>query len=517
MMRLGKWQVLACTIAVLLAAGAGCSSDIGRPEAVTLHIVLPGSRPERMDAVIAEAERRMKNSLNVKLDIEFVAWPDLAQKTELLLTTGAEVDLIFDAPWLHLNRMAGAGYYEPLERLLQQYGSELVRTRPETMWEANKIDGRIMAIPLGAYQSGTPSSNHSYLVRRDLREKLGIPPISSYEELVAFEYAVKESFPGMVPFSSNTAGDSGEASIRLRFDYDTHIRSTHALGQSAVLYYKNNDGKVYNLFDRMEPLFWEYVLHARKLYLDGIIDPDIMATRSDYDLLTKGGQAVSTSNDFGVPSQLQRQLEANVPGAKLEAVTFYRFTPGSNVSNFVQGNFIAVPASSRKKEKAVAFLNWANRKDNYDLLAYGIEGEDWEDAGEGLYMPIGTGYSWFPYAWIWNPAHDRLNVSQDADSIRANRFIKDGGHFKRDRLTGFSFDSSPVASELLQYQRLENRYYSVLVNGAAEPEQLWAAFKSEAGLYAKRIQTELQRQIDEFLSGRAAEPPNDNNGSGYDE
>ncbi|AJY77950.1 hypothetical protein VN24_22600 [Paenibacillus beijingensis] len=497
-------RVLAAASIFLLIAVTGCAPAPEAPDRATLRIVIPGERPQRMDAVIEEAERRMKGGLNVRLDVEFVPWSDLAQRTQLLLKTGQPVDLIFDAPWLHLNQMASAGYYEPLDDLLKRYGPEIIRTRPRNMWEANTVGGRIMAIPLGAYQSGTPSNNHTYLVRQDIREKLGIPPIRTYEELVAFEYGVKEHMPGIVPFSTNTAGDTGEASFRFRFHYDAYIRSTPALGQSVVLYYKNDDGRVYNLFERMEPVFWEYVLYARKLYLDGIIDPDIMAAKGSYNLLKSGKQAVGTSNDFGVSGDLQFELAKRVPGAKLEAVTFYRFSPGIHLSNFVQGNFIAVPASSKNKELAIRFLDWANRKENYELLAYGIEGEDWEDAGEGLYRPLGDGYPWFPFAWIWNPEHDRLDATQGEEALRANRFIMDSGNFRRDKLTGFSFDSSPVEGELTQYLMLEARYYGVLMNGAADPDRIWNEFKAEAGTYVKSIQVELQRQIDAFL---ASPPP----------
>ena len=49
-------------------------------EEVTLKIMIPGDRPSDMDLVIAEAEKRMKDTINVKLDVVFVPWSDLAQR-----------------------------------------------------------------------------------------------------------------------------------------------------------------------------------------------------------------------------------------------------------------------------------------------------------------------------------------------------------------------------------------------------------------------------------------------------
>lgn len=516
--RMGKaWLLLVVLMLVLSACaadqggGSASSGETSKPaedpgaaeneplEPVTLKIMIPGDRPKSMDAVVAEAEKRMAGTLNVKLDVQFIPWSDIDQKTKLVLSTGQEADLIFDAPWLHLNEMVE--FYEPLDQLLQQYGPDVLNTRPANMWEANKISGNIVGIPLGAFQSGTPSSNHTYLVRKDIREKLGIAPIRSYEDLVKFMYAVKEKEPSIIPFStSNSAASMSEATFRFQYDYETHLRTTHALGQSLVLHYKNNDGKVYNLFDEMDPKFWEYVTNARTLYLDKIIDPDMMATKGNHQLLKAGKQAVGSIPDFGVPTDIQAELEKNVPGAVLEAVTFYQFEPGKNISNFVQGNFICVPVASKNKERAIQFLNWAHQKENYELLAYGIQGVDWEEAGDKLYKPLGDGYRWFPYAWIWNPTHDRLNASQGEDAIKANQFIMNGDNFVADILTGFSFDSTPVANELAQYNSLEAKYYIILVNGVGDPDQVWNDFKGEAASYVKKIQQELEKQISEFLA-----------------
>ncbi|MDG0808607.1 type 2 periplasmic-binding domain-containing protein [Cohnella rhizosphaerae] len=54
----------------------------------TLKIYIPGDRPKDMDAVIAEAEKRMEGTLNVKLNITFIPWSDLDNKTSLALASG---------------------------------------------------------------------------------------------------------------------------------------------------------------------------------------------------------------------------------------------------------------------------------------------------------------------------------------------------------------------------------------------------------------------------------------------
>ncbi|THF83263.1 extracellular solute-binding protein [Cohnella fermenti] len=478
---------------------AAAESSSSKLDPVTLKIVMPGDRPADMDKIIAEAEKRMADTINVKLDLVFVPWSDLAQKTQVMLASGEDVDLIFDAPWLHMDQMISAGYYEPLEDLLDQYGQDAVKVRSQQMFDANKFQGHIYALPLG----NTHLAGRTYLVRKDLREKYGVAPIQTYDDLISFAYKVKENEKDVVPLLAY--GQSGQKDVtwgafRAFMEYDPQLLRSDALGQSLVLYYKNNDGKVYNLFDEMEPRVWSWIEDARKLYTDGLIHPDVLAIKDVDSVINSGKVAVAVYNEFGVPSSISAALAQNAPGAELEAVTFIKNEKGQNITNFKQANFQAIPKVSKNKERAMMFLNWTADKDNYDLLAYGIEGTNYEKIGDDQYKQIGSGYSYFPYAWIWNPTTDRLNAGFDEESIKHYQFNKDASNLTASILTGFSFDPAPVINEISLYNATEDKYYNALFDGVTDPDETWAKFKKEAEGNAKKIQVELQKQIDAFLA-----------------
>ena len=443
----------------------------------------------------------MADTINVKLDIVFVPFSDLAQKTQVMLASGENVDLIFDAPWLHIDQMISAGYYEPLDDLLAQYGQDAVKVRSQQMFDANKFQGKIYALPLG----NNHLAGRTYLVRKDIREKLGVPPIKTYEDLINFAYKVKENEKDVIPlmaYGQSWSKDIAWGAFRAFMEYDPQYLRTDALGQSLVLYYKNNDGKVYNLFDEMEPTIWSWIEDARKLYTDGLIHPDILAIKDVESVINSGKVAVAVSNEFGVPSSTQTALAQNVPGAELEAVTFIQMEKGKNITNFKQANFQAIPKVSKNKERAMMFLNWAAQKDNYDLLAYGIEGTNYEKIGDDQYKQIGTGYSYFPYGWIWNPTLDRLNAGYDEETIKHYQFNKEADNLTASMLTGFSFNPTPVTNELSLYNATEDKYYNALFDGVVDPDETWAKFKKEAEGNAKKIQVELQKQIDAFLAAK---------------
>lgn len=519
-------RILACVLAagLLVSVLAGCGSkaqenatpastaetvkntgttaaEVKSLDPVTLKIMIPGDRPAEMDAVLAEAEKGMQDSVNAKLDVVFIPWADLGNKTQVTLAGGEEVDLIFDAPWLHMQQMIGAGYYEPLDELIRQYGPNLYKVRPEIMWEANKYDGKIMGVPLGVFHHG---AGRSFLIRKDIREKLGFGPITSYDELEKFLYAVKEKEAGMIPFTTEKhAPDMSISNVRIERDYDLKAKVTDALGQTLVLYHKNNDGKVYNLFDQMEPKIWEYILQARKYYTDKITNQDLMASQGGGDLMKAGKAACIVNNDLVNNYTMQDDLQKAIPGASLEAFTLYRFEPKANISNFKQGNFQCVPKVSSNKERAVMFLDWANSsQENYDLLAYGIKGTNWEAIGDKQFKPVGSGYSYFPYAWIWNPLYERMDARYTKEELDAKVFCTVGDNFLPDILTGFSFDSKPVSNEMAQWNTLETKYYVLIMNGLVDPQVYWEKMKKEAEAPVKKIQEELQKQIDAFLAAK---------------
>ena len=469
-------------------------------EQVELKIMIPGDRPANMEAVQAEAEKRMADTINVKLNIVFIPWADLPDKTQVTLSSGGDIDLLFDAPWLHITQMIFSGYYQQLDELLKQYGQNLLKNRPQQMWDANKFDGKIMGMPLGNSAKG----GIQYYIRKDIREKLGIAPIKTYEDLIDFAYAVKDKLKGVSPLLA--AGDaSGKdlswAVFRKFFDYDTHIDKTHALGLSLMLYYKNNDGEVYNMLETNEPTMLNWFKEARKLYLDKVIDQDVLSYKNVYDPVVAGKVAAVAESDFGVPTSTQEQIAKTIPGAEFEAVSFYDPTPGKNISDFKQWNFICLAAVSKNKERAIQFLDWTNaNQDNYDLLAYGIKGVDWEPVGDDQYKSLGDKYLWFPYAWIWNPVMDRINAGFDENSIKLIKFNKEADNFTKDILTGFDFNPKPVTNEIAQYQAIEDKYYTALSDGVIDPEQTLVKLKTEGGEYLKKIQVELQKQIDAFLA-----------------
>lgn len=216
-----------------------------------------------------------------------------------------------------------------------------------------------------------------------------------------------------------------------------------------------------------------------------------------------GKAAIVSKGSFGTGIAFDQQFKNNVPNGELETVTFFDLTPGANMTNFKQWNFLAVPKVSKNKERAVMFMNWANEKENYDLLSYGIQGKHWEPVGDTEFKILDTkGYWGFGYVWVWNPIDERSDADRDTRFDEYEAALRDADNFTQDVLTGFEFKSSAVLNDISQYNTVEAKYYPALLNGVLEPEETLKKFEAEAGPSLKRIQEELQKQIDAFLANK---------------
>ncbi|SFJ36005.1 putative aldouronate transport system substrate-binding protein [Paenibacillus sp. UNC496MF] len=473
-------------------AESGQTPDSGEgtaAKAVTLKIMFPGDPPANWDEVKTEMENRMAGSLNVKLNVVFIPWSDVRQKRQVSLSSAEDYDLIWDnSPVQNI----AAGLYEPLDALIDQYGPDIKAVRSAEQMDANKVNGKLYAVPLEV----NFIRPWTFVIRKDIREKLGVGPITKYDELIDFMYKVKEKEPGLTPYIPNGAEHIG---LKLAGMLDPTANLASVLNYPG-LYTKGNDGKVYNIFDDMDPLIMSTFEQNYKLYQDGILAKDDLTLRNSE--FAKGKAAVSTFNDFGVNLSTRTTLEKSVPGATAEAFTLYSPDMKLN-STYKAGNFIAVPVVSKNKERAVQFLNWLNQKDNYDLLAYGIKGKNWEEAGDGLYKPIQANpYAGIPFAWGWNPKLDRIDASFPEDVIALNKWQRDPSYFTPDILAGFTFDPSPVANEAAQLTNAGSEFYDPIVMGVTEPNEGLAKFKKAAYGDVKKVQAEYQKQLDAYLAAK---------------
>ncbi len=485
---------ISLVLAVLLSLA---SIQLAAQDVTTLKVMIPGDRPADMDKVIAAINAKVQTALGVNINVTFIPWSDLKQKTQLTLAAGDQVDLIFDAPWNTMIQMAAKDYYTDLTPLLEKNGQAIKKAVGADIFAANKFDGKILGIPL----TNAPMAGQAFAYREDIRKAIGFGPIKTVDDYIKFLYAVKEKkVAGVTPFL-NAYGNGDVFAKRILLQTNPEFNSD-AVGfgsPSPVFYTLKGDAKIYNIFDNPYAPLMKYLKLNRQMFVDGIIDQDVASIKELDSAIKSGKYAAYIENDIGVSSSHKSSFATAVPGAEYKAIYFYDFKPKNLFTAFQAWNFMCVPTYSKNKEKAVSFINWAmSSQDNYDLVAYGIKGSNYTLAGE-QYQPVGTGYSWFPYAWVWNPKLDRINASYSADDVKVLKFFGNPDNYTKLKVAGFVFDSEPVKREISAFSSIESKYWRMIALGLVDVDTTWAQYKTEAYPLIKTIEVEQNKQFTTWL------------------
>jgi len=270
--------------------------------------------------------------------------------------------------------LAEAGALEPLNDLIDKYGSNLKAGIEDTTWSAATIDGKIYAIPQGG--TGIYASS-SLVIRKDWLEELQLEVPTNRDELYNVLKVIKEK-KGVIPFTG-----TGQVSVI------PEIASTFGIANTLT----NNawlevDGGV--IHQAEHPRMKEYLTFMNKLYKEGLLDSEwpINTSSVAIERFTSGQSAMMSLAWWSAPSVVNA-LKKNFPDADFVTLPFLKDEQGVSTIGVNTGitYFMAIPKWSENKEHAMNYMNVKLEKDLFKEIVIGQEGvhHKFED---GKYFPI---------------------------------------------------------------------------------------------------------------------------------
>lgn len=469
------------TVAPSAQASESAPSSEALP-VVTLNIVYPGDPQPDQDAVTAALEKKLaEDGVNVKLKYQYIPWGDYFQKLPIMLATGDQVDIMWTDPNL-LGTFVKSNSIAPLDEALAKNGQAIIAALDEKYWPPVTVNGKKYGVPAGAL--GTTKGYYTATLRKDLREKYGLPEVKTMDDLLAYAEAVKTNNPEMIVFNEPPAG----------FLRGEPVQSTAS------------DGIVFNYatlkaeakYDR--PQTMEDARFSRMLYEKGYIDKDVMVGR-DIRADFNSGKAAIGGGDVYEYNNYARNIA--VDGAQVEFVSIPLTTePYMPTTTW---NFQSVAATSKNIDRAILFLNWIQQsEDNYDMMTNGIKGTHYDVKDGAIVVPEGANAAKIGYAppeWMWqNPKFLKPKASDAPDFMQQLQdFDKNTKLFSP--IMGFNFDQTPVKTELAAMSTIENKYKYGITAGVLDPETAVLEYGAElkkAGL--DKVIAEFQKQADAFLA-----------------
>ncbi|GMK42486.1 ABC transporter substrate-binding protein [Paenibacillus sp. CCS19] len=536
-----KFVVIPLAATILAASIAGCSKESNKPsesestapagntaestapatkDPVTLNIRLFGTENgmyRDVDPVIKEFEKRTKDTLNTTLNLSFTPPADYGPKHELWIASGEDIDLF--NPWSK-DKFARDGALADLSEYFNnpKYPG-LQKAFSEEYINDNKINGKLYAIPL----ANAFMDMEGVWYRKDLATKYGLKDIGSYDDLYNFLEKVKENEKDMTPF-----GNYGNTAF---FKLFTDINAQQLEGnvfpfiggsnpkRNFVYVQIADDGKsVAGVAAYGDPAS-EWANINSEYGLDYLMNQFNQAKRFNQfipaDTMTAStgtGKPVAagygTLNGFTGEQAKQKALDPNAElGFWPIAKNNQEMTPGTQSTDGKAGNFIAIPAASKKIDRTMEFLDWIfSSQENNDLFTYGIEGKNWEAVGDKQWkIPDGVdptkNYAFPAFELTWNSNYYRIPAGLPEQIQRYYEYQFKPDTYKKNVLAGFTFDQEPVKNEIAKCTTVMDKYLPFLLSGFGDVnENLSKMNKDLKDSGVEKIKEELKNQINAFLA-----------------
>ncbi len=488
--------IISLALLLVFALLAGCGSANGNPQSTTggsastgssgettaaipdpmdLTLYLWGDKPNQMDDILAEFSNKTKDTLNMKLAIDWTPQADFPNKMKLKLSAGEPVDFCFDAPWMNMNTFIAQGNYRDLTSYFNNPAYPGLQKSFDSGFLSNNLfNDKVMGVPLSQTYGG---SSIVYL-RGDLREKYGLAPITTLEGYEAYLQKVKQNEANMIPFVMKKDGTYGASGL-IELDnpdlamnkykaglWDTVI----APGITATLYVQDYqikdciisgepESSSANLPAPYNKRNTETAKQVRAWYEKGYIEKDVI-TRDDAMGTFTSGKGASFFWDTAQYAAVQSALAQSVPGAKLEVYVLDRNIredrKAAIAGSYRAWNFISVPitTSDAKTDRIMKFMDWlfASPK-NHDLFEWGVEGKNYIAVGEDQYkrpegLDLATNYNFPGYMLTWNPYFIRLPADIPSDVVDVMKYGNNPESYFNPLLSGFNLNGEPVKNQL---------------------------------------------------------------------
>jgi putative aldouronate transport system substrate-binding protein len=464
------------------SGGGGSSSDGGKPVEIVMAY-LAFTDVSDIQTVEDEINKIAREKINVVVDlmpIDGAAW---TQQTNLLLAGNEKIDIILTSSFFNYNSQVSRGQLLELDELLEQYGPEIKNTMPEAIYNGTRINGKIYGIP----SVRDFAADYGMVMRKDLVDKYNIDlsKVKTWADLTGVFKVIKENEPGIVPLVPTT-----QTYQPTRAMYSPEI---DPLGDSlGVILIDDQDKKVVNLYEL--DLYREKLELVKQWYDAGYLSADAATTQEASANVVKAGKAFGYFNNLKPGYAIQ---ESQLTGYEMVSVSL---SPAVIQSNSASSFMISIARNSTDPVAAMKFLNLLyTDPDVMNLLANGVEGKHYVKKDNGFIgKPEGvteTGYQFNQ----WEIGNNFLTLvweGWDADIWEQTKKFNESG--KVSPALGFSFDQTPVKSEVAAVTNVQNQYLVGLESGTLEIEMLDNFINELKAAGIDRIIEEKQRQLDEW-------------------
>ena len=484
-----KWTALAMAAAMGLMAGSAMTvaAEDDPNEEVDLVMYLLGPRPARFDNALEKFNEMALEELNCTLTVNFIEYGDLQTKYPLIFSSGEEFDLAYAGTWVNFANLAQKGAFTPLEDLLLEYCADSLKLQPEDSLEQATINGHIYAYPTNYYTY----SAYGVAVRGDIMEKYGFSELKDFDDLMAF---LEAAVPNEPQFTNPMGIGNNEVFS------DIYMESTGLYpingGQYGIYYIDSSSGEPKVIAEHEWEGYTDFCKKAKEWSDLGFWPKSALSVTDTASDLVKSGTAIVGFTNFDAGMEVYQACD------KEWDIRWDNLQPHVNHLAYTQ-DCMVVPSSSKHPERALKLLDKLKTDERYyDLLTYGIEGEDFiREDGNRFTMVDPDLFLSEPGTWGFRSQQFCLVGSANPENYtEMKQALEDA--VEPNIFRNFNMDTEPVKTEYAAMQNVYSQYNSPLELGmTSDVEKDVEQLKEKADAAGnEKIKEELQKQVDEFYA-----------------
>jgi len=473
--------------------GNASGNELDNAEVLPLKYVIPGTAKPHTDEVVQKVNEKLKaDGVNVKLEINFIPWDAWDQKTNLMLSTGDEFDMlhVMENSSVPTGSYVGRGALQPLDELIDKYGPKLKKIIPAYAWDAAKIDGKIYSVPaVWRYETSGSGEMGTLGFRQDLLDKVGMPFPKTSDELIATAEKMQQT-------SDKKLYIQTETDVTPVFLHRTYDSWPFFVDYREQIIKVDQAGNISSWLESEE--FKKDAEFFRQLYEKKLINPDILTYKKEErdKAMTLGDFIYSTNGALYSSIAIAR----NNPTAKVGEGYLAEEKPLLQYLAF--GNTNAVPITSKHPEAAIMFLNWLySNKDNHNLFLYGEEGTHYKAVGERTaeFVRDANDESYYFDSWmIGNINYMLFDVKTPEDYLKMQT-TEPTNPVEFSPVLGFRLNTEPIAVEYANVlSEVKSKIIPIKMGVVSYDKYFPAALQSLKAAGLDKVVAEYQKQFKEW-------------------
>lgn len=469
-----------------------------------------GDMPEDTDVVWKVINDKLAEDINATVTLKNIPNSDYQTKYSLTIGSGETIDVIYTGTWAYYTQEAAKGAFaEVTDEILEKYMPLTSKNQAKASFEQAKIDGKIYFLPCNLAKVNA----NAVVIRGDLREKYGLDPLETIDDLKEYYSKVAENEAGsnIFPFAASQKNDLKAV---LYYQANDYVKlSSDTIGD--YFYYKYQEdpvGEENIIYSFEDPAYQEWATQMKEWADLGFWSKSAIANQTDPKDSFLSGAAASYSNNLGTCGVVANDIMENHPDWKPE---IYDLTPDSHkAKGSYLGDGYAVLETSQNKERAFMYLDLMKHDlEYYTLCRLGIEDVYWTDEGEyegsdfyGYYAttdqsekyPFGNAISW----GFKNENFERTNKGKFEDEVEIGSIWTENA--VENPTAGFSFNETPVTNEMSNLNNTKTKYMNTLDLGLTEDvEGTLKSFQNEMKVSGiDKVKEEIVKQLNEYNAGR---------------